>query len=83
LEIEVVMLFFIPWALLIIAVIVAVPVAVKMSPSPGGGRAGNEAGQANEYGETDPQSALADDFATDSNEFDAEPIGDDAFAEFN
>lgn len=75
------MLFFIPWALLFVAVIVAVPVVVKMSPSTGS-TGGDDDAEMDEYADED-EAVLVDDLAADPNEFGAEPIGDDAFAEFN
>ena len=76
------MLFFIPWALLIVAVIVAVPVAVKMSPSTGYTGGGNGDAEMDEYA-VEEDAAVVDDLGADPNEFGAEPIGDDAFADFN
>jgi hypothetical protein len=79
------MLFFIPWVLLIVTVIVAVPVVAKLSQS--GARPVADDGEVNldEYSEGDVEErpAMADDFAADPNEFGAEPLSDDAFADFN
>lgn len=78
------MLFFVPWAILIVVVIVAVPVAVKMSPSPVYAGGENEAGEMDEYadGSDGDQAVMVDDFGTDPNGFGGEPVGEDAFAEF-
>lgn len=74
------MLYIIPWAVLIVAVIVAVPVAAKMSPSPTYADRGNgdEAEQPADAAEEE-QSVLVDDFGEEP----VEAIGDDAFGEFN
>ena len=79
------MLFFIPWVLLIIVVIVAVPVAAKMSPSAVRPVADDGEVDLDEYSEggVEEQPVMADDFAADPNEFGAEPLSDDAFAGFN
>ena len=73
------MLYFIPWAILIVAVIIAVPVVAKMSP---GGRVAKSDDGAEEMvesteGEDDGQVVLDDDFGGG----DAEAFQDDAFEE--
>lgn len=70
---------FLPWVLLILASIIAVPVALKMSP--GSGAASTNAGDGDESAELEGEEAamLVDDFAADPNSTDA-PFGDDAFA---
>lgn len=78
------MLFFIPWVILIIAIIVAVPVAAKLSR--GAGRANAENGDA-EMGESgeglgEQEDIVVDDFGTDPNDPAAQPIGEDALADF-
>ena len=78
------MLFFIPWVLLIIAVIVAIPVVAKLSPSGAAPVADDGEVDLDEYSEVgvEEQPVMADDFGADPNEFGAEPLGDDAFADF-
>lgn len=73
------MLFFIPWVVLIAAVIIAVPVAAKLSPSPT--YAGSSADAENIDAEAAEEGAVVvDDFAAEEV---AEPLADDAFEEFN
>ncbi|MCS7469154.1 hypothetical protein NZK35_21080 [Stieleria sp. ICT_E10.1] len=75
------MLYFIPWAVLMLAVIVAVPVAAKMSS--GGRVAKTDNGDveldedAAAEGSGDDHEVLEDDFGGD----DVEAIEDDAFEE--
>lgn len=82
------MLLFYFWVALIIAAVVAVPVAVKMTPGPA--RPASEADDLesmDDYEQSegeDPAMAVA---ATDDgfggDDIGAEPLGDDAFADFN
>ena len=73
------MLFFIPWVVLIAAVIIAVPVAAKLSPSPT--YAGSTADAEGIDAEAAEEGAVVvDDFAAEEV---AEPLADDAFEEFN
>ncbi|MCO8120840.1 hypothetical protein NHH03_03760 [Stieleria sp. TO1_6] len=79
------MLFFIPWVVLMLAVMIAIPVAAKMSPSP---RQRSEESVLDDAeqpldGDLEAQPMAGDDFGTGPNEFGGEPLGDDAFAEFN
>ncbi|MDM4014612.1 hypothetical protein [Roseiconus lacunae] len=78
------MLFVIPWVVLIVVCIIAVPIAAKLSPSsiPSGPKQ-----ESPEDGVMDEEVSLGDDFAADagSDDFGAgqEPVlGDDAFADF-
>lgn len=74
------MIYFIPWVVLIVAAIVAVPIAAKMSPSSGGvRRSANEGVLDDSAVEVEEGAVLEDEFATGG---DAEPLGDDAFEEF-
>lgn len=85
------MLFFILWVILIVGCIVAVPIAAKMSPKPahqgGGSDSDNgmeaEAQPGMEYAAQEEVPVASQEFGADPNEFGAEPLGDDAFAEFN
>ncbi len=76
------LLTWVPWVILIVAAIVAVPVAAKMSPSPtySPSEPGNdEMAMEGDYVEE----VAGEDFAADPNDFQDQPLEDDAFAEFN
>ncbi len=72
------MLYFIPWVILILAVIIAVPVAAKMSPGPARKPAGSDDEEIAEI-EGEEIAVLEDDFGAEGV---AEPLSDDAFADF-
>ena len=75
------MLLFIPWVVLIVAVIIAVPVAAKLSPGPYAvAKAIPDDAEVAEDAEAVADDVLAvDDFAAEPV---GEAIGDDAMAEF-
>ncbi|KAA5540183.1 hypothetical protein FYK55_21320 [Roseiconus nitratireducens] len=74
------MIYFIPWALLMLAVILAVPIAAKMSPKPAGAKRAAEEPDGEEVFEEGVPGE--DDFASAEDDFGAEPLGDDDFADF-
>ncbi len=71
------MLYFIPWVVLIVAAVVAVPVAAAFGPRPT--FAGNGA-EHDDSGEDEEVAVLEDDFG---DEGEVQTLGDDAFEEFN
>ena len=71
------MIFFLPWVILIVAAIVAVPVAAKMSPRAVSYDVGNDATEAEEYEDVQEAAIAGDDFGAEPAA--AEPLGDDAF----
>ncbi|QDV45355.1 hypothetical protein Enr13x_52310 [Stieleria neptunia] len=75
------MLYFIPWAVLMLAVIVAVPVAAKMASGGRVAKSDNGDAEMDEQAESedsgDDQDVLEDDFGGG----DVEPLEDDAFEE--
>jgi hypothetical protein len=80
------MLYFIPWVILIVVVIVAVPVAAKLSP---GAKRRKAAPAGDDGAEMAAEEAMVEevadqdgDFAANPDEGTAEPLGDDAFADF-
>lgn len=67
---------FLPWILLILASVIAVPVALKMSPGAARYADGGEA-QPDDPEAAEGEAMAVDDFAADPNA--AEPFGDEAF----
>lgn len=78
------MMYFIPWVILIVAAIVAVPVAAKMSPGPRRAAGNGDQDEMDLSGEgAEDAAVLEDDFGdADAGFGEAEAIGDDAFGEF-
>ncbi|MCA9138338.1 MAG: hypothetical protein KDB00_16320 [Planctomycetales bacterium] len=75
------MIYFIPWVILIVAAIVAVPVAAKMSP--GSRRAVADDDHEQHAEGTEDGAVVGDDFVVTGDDFvDAESLGDDAFDDF-
>lgn len=75
---------FLPWILLILASIIAVPVAIQMSPKPtyAGGSDGDDETGNEETGDeaipADEEAMVVDDFGADPNSAE-DPFGNDAF----
>ena len=73
------MRYFIPWVILILAVIIAGPVAAKMNPGPKRKPVDADEGEVLEV-DGDEAAVLDDDFGAEPV---GEPLDEDAFAEFN